>query len=166
MWFPQTGRRIAAAAGGQLTPCVLELGGTSANIVVEDADLSRAAGGAAAAIFPGAGQSCVAGSRLLIQSSVYDEVIERVATLAASIRQGDPFDQQTQVGPVQNAAQLGQVMSMVNAALDGSAQAVVGGSRRDRPGYFGSPDIDVGQGRCAIASGERGAGEGGRTGGP
>jgi len=138
---PTTGRRIAAAAGERLIPCVLELGGKSANIVFEDADLSRAVGGAAAAIFSGTGQSCVAGSRLLIQSSVYDEVLERMGDLAARIRQGNPFDQETQVGPVQNAAQLTRITSMVDAAVDGSAHVVVGGARVDRPGFFFPPTI-------------------------
>lgn len=138
---PTTGRRIAAAAGEQLIPCVLELGGKSANIVFEDADLSRAVGGAAAAIFSGAGQSCVAGSRLLVHRSVHDEVVERLADLAGRIRQGHPFEVNTQVGPVQNAGQLSHITSMVDAALEGSACAVVGGSRSDRPGFFYPPTI-------------------------
>src|SRR5699024_11836771 len=68
---PQTGRRIATAAAAELIPCVVELGGKSANIVFDDADLDRAVGGAAAAIFAGAGQSCVAGSRLPVQRPAY-----------------------------------------------------------------------------------------------
>lgn len=138
---PKTGRRIAAAAGEQLIPCVLELGGKSANIVFEDADLSRAIGGAAAAIFSGAGQSCVAGSRLLVHKSVHDEVVERLAHLAGRICQGHPLEEQTQVGPVQNVGQLSQITSMVDAALKGSAHAVVGGSRSDRTGFFYPPTI-------------------------
>lgn len=109
---PATGRRIAAAAGERLTPCVLELGGKSANIVFEDADLDRAVGGAAAAIFSGAGQSCVAGSRLLVQASVYDEVVGRLAELAGRLQQGSPTEEHTQVGPVQNARQLTQISTI------------------------------------------------------
>lgn len=138
---PRTGRRIAASAGDQLIPCVLELGGKSANIVFEDADVPRAVAGAAAAIFSGAGQSCVAGSRLLVQATVYDEVVGRLGDLAARIRQGNPLDERTQVGPVQNAGHLNQITGMVEAALHGSAQAVVGGARADRTGYFFPPTI-------------------------
>ena len=140
---PATGRRIAAAAGRQLTPCVLELGGKSANIVFDDADLDRAVGGAAAAIFSGSGQSCVAGSRLLVQRSVHDQVVERLGELAASIRLGDPLDPASQVGPVQNRAQLERIMQMVSAASTG-AEVVVGGERLDRPGYFFPPTLLAG----------------------
>lgn len=138
---PDTGRLIAAQAGENLIPCVLELGGKSANIVFDDADLPRAVGGAAAAIFSGAGQSCVAGSRLLVQASVYDEAVERLGDLANCIRQGNPLDEHTQMGPVQNAGQLRQITSMVDAALQGSAQAVIGGVRSDRSGFFFPPTI-------------------------
>lgn len=140
---PETGRRIASAAADHLTPCVLELGGKSANIVFADADLDRAVGGAAAAIFSGSGQSCVAGSRLLVQRSVHDQVVERLGTLASSIRQGDPLDPDAQVGPVQNRTQLERIMSMVDEAAP-SARLVAGGGRLDRRGFFYPPTILAG----------------------
>lgn len=138
---PATGRRIAAAAGEQLTPCVLELGGKSANIVFADADLDRAVGGAAAAIFSGAGQSCVAGSRLLVHRSVHDEVVQRLGELAGGIRLGNPVEDTTQMGPVQNARQLTQITTMVDAAVSGRAEAVAGGARAQREGYFFPPTV-------------------------
>ena len=140
---PATGRRIASAAAEQLTPCVLELGGKSANIVFEDADLYRAVGGAAAAIFSGSGQSCVAGSRLLVQRSVHDEVVERLGALASSIQQGDPLDPDSQVGPVQNVAQLERIAAMVDEAVP-HAHLVTGGARLDRAGFFYPPTLLAG----------------------
>jgi len=85
---PQTGKKIAEAAAKRLLPCVLELGGKSANIVFEDADLKRACLGAQAAIFSSAGQSCVAGSRLLVQRSVYDRFVAMLVDGAAQIKVG------------------------------------------------------------------------------
>lgn len=140
---PATGRRIAAAAGERLTPCVLELGGKSANIVFADADIDRAVGGAAAAIFSGSGQSCVAGSRLLVQRSVHDQVVERLAELASALRQGDPLDPTSQIGPVQNRAQVERITRMVDAAR-GDAEVVTGGRRLDRPGFFYPPTLLAG----------------------
>lgn len=140
---PATGRRIATAAASELTPCVLELGGKSANIVFADANLDRAVGGAAAAIFSGSGQSCVAGSRLLVQRSVHDQVVERLGALAATIRQGDPLDPDSQVGPVQNRAQLERITAMVDEAAPG-ASLVTGGARLDRPGFFYPPTLLAG----------------------
>lgn len=140
---PATGRRIATAAAEQLTPCVLELGGKSANIVFADADLDRAVGGAAAAIFSGSGQSCVAGSRLLVHRSVHDEVVERLGRLGSQIRQGDPLDPDTQVGPVQNRAQLDRITAMVSEAA-GGAEVITGGARLDRRGFFYPPTLLAG----------------------
>lgn len=140
---PATGRRIAAAAGEHLTPSVLELGGKSANIIFADADVDRAVAGAATAIFSGSGQSCVAGSRLLVHSSVHDQVIEKLGALARTIRLGDPMDESTQVGPVQNRAQLERITGMVSEAAAG-AYVVSGGERLDRPGFFYPPTLLAG----------------------
>lgn len=140
---PETGARIAAAAAGELIPSVLELGGKSANIVFADADISRAVGGAAAAVFSGTGQSCVAGSRLLLQRSVHDEFLERFGALARSITVGDPLHEDTQIGPVQNRAQFDRIRTMVDQAAE-SAQVVAGGERLDRPGFFYPPTILAG----------------------
>lgn len=138
---PATGRVIASAAGQHLKPCVLELGGKSANVVFDDADLARSVGGAGGAIFSGAGQSCVAGSRLLIQSGVFEEVVERLGELAASLTHGDPLAPGTQVGPIQNRGQLEAISAKVGNALRGGAQAITGGARADRSGFYYPPTL-------------------------
>ncbi|MEM6439249.1 MAG: aldehyde dehydrogenase family protein, partial [Pseudomonadota bacterium] len=118
-----TGRRVAAAAGAALKPVVLELGGKSANIVFADADLSAAAKGTQAAIFSAAGQSCVAGSRLLVEASIAAEFQDRVAAGMAKLRLGDPLDKTTEVGPVGNRAQHARVSAAVRDALATGAEA-------------------------------------------
>ena len=82
---------IAAAAAQRVIPCVLELGGKSANILFDDADLDRAVVGAQAAVFAAAGQSCVSGSRLLVQRGCYDQVVERVLGPAPRLPVGLPW---------------------------------------------------------------------------
>jgi len=86
------GRTVAQAAAGAGIPVVLELGGKSANIVFADADLDQAARGAVSAVFSGAGQSCVAGSRLLVERSVHDELVARIVAHVEALRLGDPLD--------------------------------------------------------------------------
>ncbi|MGW1696582.1 aldehyde dehydrogenase family protein [Streptomyces sp. NPDC002399] len=121
-----TGRRVAVAAAGAGIPTVLELGGKSANIVFADADLDRAADGAVSAVFSGAGQSCVAGSRLLVERSVHAEFIARVAERASRLRLGDPLDPTTEVGPIITQSQFGTVTSLIEAGLEGGARRVTG----------------------------------------
>lgn len=117
-----TGRQVAAAAAGTGIPTVLELGGKSANIVFADADLDRAADGAVAAIFSGTGQSCVAGSRLLVQQNIQHEFLERVADKAARLRLGDPLDPETEIGPIITPAQFDTVRSLISRGLNDGAR--------------------------------------------
>ncbi|MEO3433278.1 aldehyde dehydrogenase family protein [Inquilinus sp. CAU 1745] len=139
---PATGSKIAAAAAKRVTPCVLELGGKSANIVFEDADLERACIGAQAAIFAGAGQSCVSGSRLLVQRSVYDRFVEMVAAGARRLRTGDPLDPATEVGPINNAAQYRHVLGMIESGIGEGVEIVTGSSGRPAErGYFVEPTV-------------------------
>lgn len=142
---PATGGKIASACATRGVPCVLELGGKSANIVFEDADLARACVGAQAAIFSGAGQSCVAGSRLLVQRSVYDRFVAMVAQGARRLRTGDPLSPDTEVGPIQNARQYGHVMAMIQSGVQDGAQVVEGcnGALIDGSagGYFVRPTV-------------------------
>ncbi len=119
-----TGRRVAVAAAEAGIPTVLELGGKSANIVFADADLDRAADGAIAAVFSGAGQSCVAGSRLLIERSIHAEFVERVAERAARLRLGDPLDPATEVGPIITAPQFATVASLIEAGMKDGGRLV------------------------------------------
>ncbi len=96
------GREIAAAAGRRLVPVTLELGGKSPNIIFEDANLERAVVGALAGIFGATGQTCVAGSRLLVQRSVHDRVVQTLAARARAVRLGDPLDPATDMGTAAN----------------------------------------------------------------
>ncbi|MCI2264471.1 aldehyde dehydrogenase family protein [Sediminivirga luteola] len=143
---PRTGRAVAVAAAETLKPCVLELGGKSANIVFDDADMRRAVGGAAAAVFSGAGQSCVAGSRLLVQRSRYDEFVQELSEFASRLRVGAPWDEDTQIGPVQNRAQLGRIGEMVEAAVRAGAGLTTGGPVSGAEGFYFRPTVlrDVG----------------------
>ncbi len=143
----EAGARIAARAALKPMPSVLELGGKSANIVFADADLDRAIVGAQAAIFASCGQSCVAGSRLLVQKSVHDEVVEKLARASARIPVGMPTDPDTQIGPVNNAAQWQKVDAMVCAATQGGASIATGGGKPEAlrgGGYFYAPTVLTG----------------------
>ncbi|MFT0171391.1 aldehyde dehydrogenase family protein [Paraburkholderia mimosarum] len=141
---PATGARIAEAAAKRVLPCVLELGGKSANIIFGDADLKRAALTAQAAIFAGAGQSCVAGSRLLVQRNVYDEFVSMVAAGAKKIKVGDPLDDKTEVGPINNRRQYEHVMSMIDKGVAAGATLASGSQERSIAGYFVSPTVLAG----------------------
>ncbi|MFN6956745.1 MAG: aldehyde dehydrogenase family protein, partial [Acetobacteraceae bacterium] len=110
---PPAGAAVAAACAARTIPCVLELGGKSANIVFADSDFAAAVQGAQQAIFAGAGQSCVAGSRLLVQRSIHDRFLAALAEAAARIRLGDPLDAATEMGPVATARQFAHVQAMI-----------------------------------------------------
>ncbi|MEE4092240.1 aldehyde dehydrogenase family protein [Pseudomonas viridiflava] len=143
---PATGRHIAVAAAQRCIPAVLELGGKSANIVFEDADLEVALRGAQAAIFSGAGQSCVSGSRLLVQASIFEKFTHALATAATQFKVGDPSDPETQIGPINNAKQYNHVKTMVERALKDGARLV--GEHADpipeKPGYYVNPTVLAG----------------------
>ncbi|MEH3085195.1 MAG: aldehyde dehydrogenase family protein [Xylophilus ampelinus] len=139
---PATGGKIAAAAAERGVPCVLELGGKSANIVFEDADLARACVGAQSAIFAGAGQSCVAGSRLLVQRSIYDRFVSMVADGARRLRTGDPQSPDTEVGPIQNDRQYQHVLRMIRRGVEEGAEVVEGSDgAAAEGGYFVRPTV-------------------------
>ncbi|WP_409301583.1 aldehyde dehydrogenase family protein [Pseudomonas sp. KCJK8993] len=143
---PATGRHVAVAAAQRCIPAVLELGGKSANIVFADADLEVALRGAQAAIFSGAGQSCVSGSRLLVQASIYDKFTAALAEAAKQFKVGDPADPQTQVGPINNARQYVHVQNMLEGALKEGAR-VLGGDTESVPGkggYYVNPTVLAG----------------------
>lgn len=148
---PETGRQVAIAAAEALKPCVLELGGKSANIVFADADLKAACLGAQAAIFSGAGQSCVAGSRLLVQDSIQAELTGMLATGMGAIRLGDPLDEATEIGPVGNARQLAHIRRMIAAAREAGADVLTRESLPDR-GYFVPPTVLAGLDNASSAA--------------
>jgi aldehyde dehydrogenase (NAD+) len=138
-----TGRAISRVAAGDLKHVTMELGGKSPNIVFEDADLDAAAAGVASGIFAAAGQTCVAGSRLLLQRSIYDAFLERVCSLAGSIKLGDPLDPETQMGPLANPAHYKKVLSCIADAENEGAVLALGGKAHSHPGggLFVQPTI-------------------------
>jgi aldehyde dehydrogenase (NAD+) len=144
---PATARVISRQAAEHLTSTSFELGGKSANIVLEDADVEAATVGALAGIFAAAGQTCIAGSRLLVHRSLYERLLETLVRRAGEIRVGDPFDPDTQMGPLATLAQLERVSSFVEEARDAGATVAVGGRRLDEgslaDGYFFAPTILV-----------------------
>ncbi|WP_226506044.1 MULTISPECIES: aldehyde dehydrogenase family protein [Pseudomonas] len=140
---PATGRHIAVAAAQRCIPAVLELGGKSANIVFADADLDVALRGAQAAIFSGAGQSCVSGSRLLVQESIFEKFTQALAVAARQFKVGDPSDPQTQIGPINNAKQYRHIKTMLERALEEGA-TLVGADAEPipaTPGYYVNPTV-------------------------
>ena len=138
----ETGRAIARAAATSIIPVALELGGKSANIVFDDADRSRATAGAVAGIFAAAGQTCVAGSRLLLHRSLAGEILDAVADRARSIRLGDPLDPATEMGPLANQAQLDKVMAEIDGATRAGARLVTGGGTlAGERGLFVTPTV-------------------------
>lgn len=124
-----TGRRVMAAAVEHLTPVHLELGGKSPVLVFADADLDQAVPWAVMAAFVNMGEVCVAGSRLLVEQSAYDEVVERVAAMAASLPVGDALDPATFIGPLVHARHAERVRGFVDRALRGGDARVSGEPR-------------------------------------
>jgi acyl-CoA reductase-like NAD-dependent aldehyde dehydrogenase len=137
---PATGRQVAISAAQNLKPVVLELGGKSANIIFSDASLKEACKGAQAAIFSAAGQSCVAGSRLLIQRSILDEFQEMVAKGMQKISMGDPLVDSTDIGPVSNIKQYSKIQSIIEQAEKDGAK-VLTGLVPDGNGLFVAPTL-------------------------
>lgn len=137
---PETGRRVAVAAAKALKPVVLELGGKSANIIFDDANLRHACLGAQAAIFSAAGQSCVAGSRLLVQRSVHAEMLDMLSKGMNAIQLGDPLDEATEIGPISNARQLAHISAMIDGARSEGADVL---TRPSQPasGFFIPPTV-------------------------
>ena len=113
----------------------LELGGKSANIVFDDAELDAAEAGILAGIFAAGGQTCIAGSRALIHAPVYEEMVERLRRRAESIVVGDPMAAATQMGPVATAAQLAKIEGHIAAARADGARVVAGGGRASVAGF-------------------------------
>lgn len=139
------GSSIAATAARNVVPCILELGGKSANIVFGDADIERAIAGAQAAIFGGAGQSCVAGSRLLVHRSIHRQFVEQYAQAASRIPVGDPSLDTTHMGPINNLRQWTKIGDMVRQGVSEGARLAAGGARPESldhtGGYYFAPTI-------------------------
>jgi acyl-CoA reductase-like NAD-dependent aldehyde dehydrogenase len=135
------GVAVAEAAARGLKSVSLELGGKSANIVFPDADLASAANGAVAGIFAASGQTCIAGSRLLVHRSVHDELVDRVVRLGGAARLGDPAQPQTQIGPIATLAQQRRILDHVGVAASEGAAVALGGHSAEPPGWFVEPTV-------------------------
>jgi len=124
------GQAVGETAGGNILPVTLELGGKSANIVFPDADLETAVTGAIKGIFAATGQSCVAGSRLLLHDEIYDEFLDRLRNRTEALTLGDPFDGDSQIAPVATERQCRKVERFVERGHEEGATLLTGGERR------------------------------------
>jgi aldehyde dehydrogenase (NAD+) len=138
---PNVGRGILQGAAGNFKRVTLELGGKSANVIFADANLDRATRSAASGIFFNAGQVCSAGSRVLVERSAYDEVVDRLVARAKSIKVGSPDAADTTMGPVISGAQLKTVLNYIEVGKSEGASAVIGGARIGQKGYYVQPTI-------------------------
>lgn len=139
------GLAVYRSAAEGLKHVSLELGGKSPNIIFDDAKLENAVNGAVSGIFAATGQTCIAGSRLLVQKSIHDELVDRLVTLAKTARIGDPKRTDTQVGPVTTRQQRQRVLDYIAIAREGGAECVLGGGTPDDPslgnGWFVEPTV-------------------------
>jgi len=139
------GAEVAKAAAVNITGVLLELGGKSAHVVFGDADLDAACNGVLAGVFAATGQTCMAGSRLLVARAVHDELVARITERAASIRLGDPKAAETEMGPVATEPQYRKVLSMLDgAAAEGATVAAGGRAEAALGGYFVQPTVLTG----------------------
>jgi phenylacetaldehyde dehydrogenase len=137
----EVGKLIVQAAAGNLKKVSLELGGKSPNVIFRDADLDSAIPGAANAIFFNHGQCCCAGSRLFVEQSVFDKVVDGVAEVAERIKLGHGMDPSSQMGPLVSTEQLERVCGYLESGRKEGAKAVVGGTRVGEKGYFVAPTV-------------------------
>ncbi|MEM7445136.1 MAG: aldehyde dehydrogenase [Pseudomonadota bacterium] len=137
----ETGRQIMASAGKRLVPTTMELGGKSANIIFDSADIEQALNGALLGIFSNNGQQCLAGSRILVQRSIADSFIERFVERAQRIRVGDPMADDTELGPLASEPHMRRVLGYVDIAAADGGRLLTGGQRREDlgAGYYVTP---------------------------
>lgn len=131
------GKKIYELAARNFKTVTLELGGKSPNIVFDDADLDQAVKGVVSGIFAASGQSCQAGSRLLLQRSIHDVFIEKLVAFMSDVRMGDPALPDTQIGPIATRPQFEKIMAYIEIAKAEGATCVLGGRSR--------PDLGAGQ---------------------
>jgi phenylacetaldehyde dehydrogenase len=139
----EVGKLILQAASGNLKKVSLELGGKSPNVVFGDGDVKSAIAGSASAIFFNHGQCCCAGSRLYIEKSIFDEVVDGVSAKARKINVGPGWEASTDMGPLVSEEQLNRVCNFLESGVSEGAKAVVGGERHGDKGYFVQPTVLV-----------------------
>ena len=139
-----TGREIIRASAGNMKRIQLELGGKSPDIVFADASLDKAVPGAAMGVYNNSGQICSAGTRVFVQRGIHDEFVARLVDYTKSIRVGDPFDAQSQLGPLVSKRQLDRVLSYLEIGRDEGARLAAGGTRLGgalAQGYYVAPTV-------------------------
>ena len=146
------GRRVAARAGQALKKSTMELGGSDAFIVLDDADLDKAVPWAVWGRMYNAGQTCCAAKRFIVLDAVADEFLGRFKAALEALKPGDPMDETTTLGPLSTEAALLQLLAQVDAAVKGGAKLLMGGQRIARPGWFMQPTIlaDIAPGNPAF----------------
>src|SRR5262245_25699742 len=140
----RVGAEVAKAASANITGVLLELGGKSAHLVFDDADLNAAANGVIAGVFAATGQTCMAGSRLLVHRSAHDALVDRIVARARTIKLGDPSAADTEMGPVATGPQYDKVLSFFKSARDEGATVATGAQAADLGGYFVQPTVLTG----------------------
>ena len=143
-----TGQKIYEAAAKGLKKVSMELGGKSPNIVFDNAEIDNAVKGAISGIFAATGQTCIAGSRLLVQQSIHDQFVEKLVAFARTAKMGNPMSLDTQVGPVTNQPQYKKILGYIDIAKSEGVTTALGGSKATRPecgdGWFVEPTIFTG----------------------
>lgn len=143
-----TGAHLYSLAAKDVKRVSLELGGKSPNIVFDDADIDNAVRGVVGGIFGAVGQTCIAGSRLLVQRRIHDVFVEKLAAFSRSARIGDPRKASTQIGPIANRMQYDKVLGYIDIARQEGADLVLGGGRPEErecaEGFFVEPTIFTG----------------------
>lgn len=134
----KAGSSVASIAGKNIKKSVLELGGSNAFIVMNDADLDNTMDKAINARFRNAGQSCIAAKRYLIQEGIYDEFLKRFVERTKALKMGDPFDPETQIGPLAREDLAIELEKQVNDSIEMGAELIIGGKRN---GAFYEPTI-------------------------
>jgi succinate-semialdehyde dehydrogenase/glutarate-semialdehyde dehydrogenase len=135
------GRAVSSIASDEVKHTVLELGGSDPYVVMPSADVQRAADTAVTARVQNNGQSCIAAKRFIVQTDVYDEFADRFVAAMRALRVGDPFDADTQVGPLSMQQGREDVEELVADAVNSGATVLCGGERADGPGWFYPPTV-------------------------
>jgi acyl-CoA reductase-like NAD-dependent aldehyde dehydrogenase len=142
----EVGRKVLHASEGNLKRVTLELGGKSPNIVFSDANMKRATKGSMYGVFLNSGQVCTAGTRILVERSVHDDFVSSLLESTASMKLGDPLEEDTQMGPVVSQEQLDRVAGYIEIGRSEGAEVAVGGERASElgDGYFIQPTVFTG----------------------
>jgi len=144
----KSGTHVYEKAAASLKKVSLELGGKSPNIVFDDADIDNAVKGAISGIFAATGQTCIAGSRLLVQKRIHNRFVDKLVDFAKTAKMGNPMSMETQVGPVTTMPQYEKILGYLDVAKGEGAKCVLGGTKATRPecgaGWFVEPTVFTG----------------------